>query len=125
MVSGMQVQGSDTTLTDYSVGQEMIKMYTDNHFSFLRHDLRKGADSLELFVAGGGRYQLNGDKCIEYLDYCNFREWEGHHFELTYRLSGDTLITSSVERIEALGVDQLNIEKLVRIKASATKNSRP
>ena len=116
LVSGIQIKGQDSTFIDYTKGEEMIKIYDNTHFAFLRHDLHQGQDSTALFVAGGGRYKVEGDSYTEYLDYCSDREWENKKFELKYALKGDTLITNSIERIEALNIDQINIEKLVRVK---------
>jgi hypothetical protein len=115
LVSGRQISGTDTTDIDYTQGQEMIKMFNETHFAFLRHDLNQGMDSSAIFVSGGGTYKTENDTYTEYLDYCNYREWEGHQFELTFEISGDTLITSGVERIEQLNIDQINIERLVRV----------
>lgn len=116
MVSAITIKGKDTTVTDYTVGKEFIKIITPTHFSFLSHDLSKGKDSTASFVAGGGRVKMGEGKYTEYLDYCNSREWEGGIFELGYTIKGDTLITSSVEKIEKLGIDQLNMEKLIRVR---------
>jgi len=116
MVSAITIKGKDTTVTDYTVGKEFIKIITPTHFSFLSHDLNHGKDSTASFVAGGGRVRMGEGKYTEYLDYCNFREWEGGVFELNYNIKDDTLITSSVEKIEKLGIDQLNTEKLTRVR---------
>lgn len=116
MITATTIKGKDTTVTDYTTGKEFIKIITPSHFSFLSHDLNKGTDSTASFVAGGGRVKLGEGKYTEYLDYCNFREWEGGVFELNYTIQGDTLTTSSVEKIEKLGIDQLNMEKLARIR---------
>lgn len=116
MISATTIKGKDTTVTDYTTGKEFIKIITPSHFSFLSHDLNKGKDSTASFVAGGGRVKLGEGKYTEYLDYCNFREWEGGVFELNYTINGDTLTTSSVEKIEKLGIDQLNMEKLVKVR---------
>jgi len=116
LVSATTIKGTDTTNTDYTRGQEMIKIITPTHFSFLRHDLTNGKDSSAVFVAGGGRVELGEKKYMELLDYCNFREWEGGKFELNYTISNDTLVTTALEKVEKAGVDQLNIERLVRVK---------
>lgn len=116
MISATTIKGKDTTVSDYTVGKEFIKIITPSHFSFLSHDLNRGQDSTASFVAGGGRVKLGEGKYTEYLDYCNFRGWEGGVFELNYTINGDTLTTSSVEKIEKLGIDQLNMEKLVKLR---------
>jgi len=116
LVAGIQITGDDTVMIDYTKGQEMIKMYNDTHFAFLRHDLSQGKDSTAIFVSGGGRYEVNKDKYFEHLDYCNYREWEGQKFELAFTISGDTLTTNSVEKIDALDLNHINIEKLVRLQ---------
>lgn len=116
MISATTIKGKDTAVSDYTVGKEFIKIITPSHFSFLSHDLNHGKDSTASFVAGGGRVKIGEGKYTEYLDYCNYREWEGGIFELNYTIKGDTLTTSSIEKIEKLGIDQLNMEKLIRVR---------
>ncbi len=116
LVRARIIEGEDTTFTDYTKGQELIKVINENHFAFLRHDLNQGKDSTAVFVAGGGPYKTEGNKYIEYLDYCNYRSWEGHKFEFEYNIKNDTLVTSGIEKVESLGVDRLNTEWLVRVK---------
>ena len=95
----------------------MIKIIGDSHFAFLNHDLNKGVDSsLAHFVSGGGKYTFNNNTYTEFLDYCNFREWEGHKFDFTIEFKGDTLIQSGIEKIEELEVDRKIIEKYLRIE---------
>jgi len=115
LISGTTIKGKDTVVTDYTRSQEMIKIINETHFAFLRHDLKSGRDSTEVFVAGGGKYTLEGDKYIEHLEYFNVRAWEGHSFEFTYKINKDTLVTKGVEKVEALNVDYLNIEKYHRV----------
>lgn len=50
------------------------------------------------FSAGGGRYELNGDKYTEHLEYCSAKEWESHDFHFTVTIKGDTLIQQGVEK---------------------------
>lgn len=116
LISGTTIQGTDTVVTDYTVNQEMIKIINDTHFAFLRHDLNNGQDSSAIFVAGGGSYSVEGNIYTEKLEYCNFREWENNSFALEFTIENDTLITKGVEKIEAIGVDHINIEKLVRVR---------
>lgn len=93
LISGTIIQAGDTTITDYTKGQEMIKVINETHFAFLRHDLNAPEDSSKLFVAGGGTYVLEGNVYTEHLEYFTIREWEGNHFSLEYTIRGDTLIT--------------------------------
>jgi hypothetical protein len=116
LISGTIIQGKDTTVTDYTKDQRMIKIINKSHFAFLNHDLHKGKDSTAAFTAGGGVYTLNGDQYTEYLEYCNFREWEGNTFQFTVTVESDTMIQQGVEQIEEIGVDRFNIERYVRIK---------
>lgn len=116
LLTGTTIKGADTVITDYTIGQEMIKIITPTHFSFLRHDLTQGKDSTAVFAAGGGRVQITDSTYTEFLDYFTTREWEGTSFSLQYSVREDTLVTTGVERVEALGIDHLNIEKLVRVK---------
>lgn len=116
LISGTTIKGTDTVVTDYTIGQEMIKIISPTHFAFLRHDLYKGKDSTASYAAGGGRVKIGDSTYTELLDYFSVREWEGGEFELSYQISGDTLITTGVEKIESLGIEHLNIERLVRVK---------
>lgn len=116
LLSGETIIKNDTTFTDYTSGQKTIKIINENHFSFLRHDLNKGIDSSAIFVAGGGKYSLDGSVYTEHLEYCNFREWEDNTFHFDVKIFNDTLIQKGVEKIEDLGVDQVIIETYVRMK---------
>jgi hypothetical protein len=95
----------------------MIKVINATHFAFLNHDLKNGKDSTASFSAGGGVYLLEGDQYTEYLEYCNERAWEGHTFQFTVTVKGDTLLQQGIEKIENLGVERLNIERYVKVKS--------
>jgi hypothetical protein len=117
LVSGTIIEKGDTTVTDYTKKNSMIKVINATHFSFLNHDLQKGKDSTNnVFVAGGGRYTLTGDQYTEFLEYCSAREWEGHDFQFNVQVKNDTLIQTGTEKLEELGIERLNIEKYVRVK---------
>ncbi len=115
LISGTTIEKGDTTITDYTRNQNMIKILNATHFSFLNHDLKKGKDSTAVFAAGGGRYTLEGNQYTEYLDYCSARDWEGHTFQFTVTIQNDTLTQRGVEKVENIGVERLNIEKYRRI----------
>lgn len=115
LCTGTLIENGDTVTTDYTKGQQMIKVINATHFSFLRHDLGMGKDSA-FFSAGGGRYTLEGDRYTEYLDYCSDREWEGHEFSFGVVVTNDSLVQTGVERLDNLGIDRLNIERYVRLK---------
>jgi predicted small secreted protein len=116
LISGTIIEKGDTTTTDYTGNQSMIKIINKTHFAFLNHDLKKGKDSTSVFVAGGGVYTLEGDQYTEYLEYCSAREWEGNTFQFTVMLKGDTLTQQGTEKIENLDVERLNIEKYKKLK---------
>lgn len=116
LVSGLIIKNKDSVLIDYTRNQEMIKIISDTHFAFFRHDLTQGKDSSAIFVSGGGRCLINDSTYTEYLDYCNYRGWENNKFEFSYLIKGDTLITQGIEKIEALKVDQFNIETYIKVK---------
>ena len=113
--SAATITKGDTVTTDYTKTQEMIKIINATHFSFLKHNLKNAKDTA-FFEAGGGRYELTGNQYTEHLDYCNFREWEGHRFPFTVKITNDTLLQSGIEKVENLGIDRLIIEKYVRVK---------
>lgn len=116
LISGTIIENGDTTITDYTQKQSMIKVINKTHFSFLSHDLNQGKDSTALFGAGGGEYTLNGNQYTEHLVYCNAREWEGHTFQFTVSIKHDTLVQSGIEKIESAGIGRINIERYVRVK---------
>ncbi|UBM59546.1 hypothetical protein LAG90_02605 [Marinilongibacter aquaticus] len=116
LLTGTLIEAGDTLVTDYTEGQEFIKIINDTHFAFLKHDLNGGQDSTAAFVAGGGPYDLEGSTYTEHLQYCNFREWENNSFEFEVTIQGDTMVSTGIEKIEELDVNRLNIEKYVRIK---------
>jgi hypothetical protein len=115
LLSGTTIQKEDTTITDYTKGQKMIKIINATHFAFFRHDLSKGKDSA-VYSSGGGRYSLSDSQYTEHLDYCDAREWEGHTFQFTVSIKNDTLVQTGIEKLENLGVNRLIIEKYVRVK---------
>lgn len=116
LLSGTLIEKGDTTVTDYTKNSSMIKVINATHFSFLNHDLNKGKDSTKLFVAGGGRYKLEGDQYTESLEYCSDRDWEGHDFTFTIEIKNDTLTQKGLEKIEDKGIERWNIERYVRVK---------
>lgn len=113
LLTGTIIEKGDTTVTDYTKDRSFIKIINESHFSFLHHTLRKDTTD---FSAGGGRYELSGDKYTEHLEYCSSKEWEGHDFPFTIIIAGDTLIQNGVEKIESQGIDRMNIEKYVRLR---------
>ena len=115
LLTGTLIEKGDTTVTDYTKDQSFIKIINNTHFAFLQHDLRKGKDSA-VFVAGGGSYTLKDSTYTEHLEYCSAREWEGNDFKFTVALHQDTLVQSGVEKIEAAGINRINIEKYMRVK---------
>jgi hypothetical protein len=115
LLTGTLIEKGDTIVTDYTKNTSFIKVINDTHFAFLQHDLTKGKDSA-VFVAGGGAYSLKDSSYTEHLEYCSAREWEGNDFAFTVSIKGDTLVQSGVEKVEAAGVNRVNIEKYVRVK---------
>jgi hypothetical protein len=115
LISGTTIVKDDTTFTDYTKNQKMIKIINATHFSFLRHELNKGKDSA-IYSSGGGKYSLVDSQYTEHLEYCSDREWEGHIFQFTVSIKKDTLIQTGIEKLENLGVDRLIIEKYIRVK---------
>ena len=116
LISGTTIVKEDTVFTDYTKNLKMIKIINNTHFAFLKHDLKNGKDSSAIFDSGGGRYTLTGDQYTEYLDYCNYREWEGHSFQFTVIVKNDTLIQSGKEKVEKAGIDRVIIERYIRVK---------
>jgi hypothetical protein len=116
LLSETKIENGDTTYSEASKAQPMIKIINKTHFAFLRHDLTQGKDSTALFVAGGGRYTLKDHDYTEYLDYFISREWENNTFHFTVDIKNDTLIQSGIEKVEGLGIDRIIIEKYKRVE---------
>jgi len=115
LISGAAITKNDTVFTDYTKNLRMIKIINDTHFAFLKHELNKGKDSA-IYESGGGSYSLTDSQYTEHLDYCNYREWEGHTFQFTVAIKNDTLTQTGIEKLENLGIDRVIIEKYVRTK---------
>lgn len=117
-LSGTIINNStkDITVTDLTKNQTGIKIITATHFAFLIHDLKKGKEEPVIFTSGGGRCTIEGNKYTEYLEYCNYRDWENMKVEFTATIQHDTLTLSGIEKNDSLGIDQINSEKYVRVK---------
>ena len=113
LLTGTLIEKGDTIVTDYTTDRSFIKIINHSHFAFLSHTLRKDTTD---FSAGGGSYTLTRNNYTEHLEYCSAKEWEGHDFTFTVTITNDTLIQSGVEKIEAQGIDRINIEKYIRYK---------
>lgn len=115
LLSATTVSAKDSTFTDYTKDQSMIKILNGTHFSFLKHNLKLNKDGKNEFDAGGGRYKLDGDNYVEYLDYYTDHNWEGKTFNFKVKLSNDTLIQTGVEKVEAAGIDRIITEKYLKV----------
>jgi len=113
LLTGILIEKGDTVVTDYTTDKSFIKIINDSHFAFLSHILKKDTTD---FSAGGGSYTLIGNNYTEHLEYCNAKEWEGHDFSFTVTITGDTLVQTGVEKIEAQGIERINTEKYIRYK---------
>ena len=117
LISGATITKNDTVITDYTKDQKMIKIINGTHFAFLKHDPDKGKDSAKaIYESGGGSYSLVDSQYTEHLDFCNYREWEGHTFQFTVAINNDTLTQRGIEKLENLGIDRVIIETYVLVK---------
>src|SRR5882672_1866657 len=114
LISGTTITKKDTVVTDYTKNQKMIKIINKTHFAFLRHDLSNGKSADSAYESGAGTYTLYGNKYTEYLEYCNYREWEGKKFQFTVTIKNDTLIQRGLEKVEEAGINREIIERYVR-----------
>ena len=114
--TGVIVKDKDTIRTDYTKGQRFLKIINETHFSFLRHDLNKGKDSVQVFVAGGGNYSFDGKTYKEELEFCTGRSWEGKNFNFEVIIKKDTLVQMGLEKNEELGIEQEIVETYIRVK---------
>lgn len=116
LISGKITSKGQSSFTDYTKTQQMIKIINDSHFAFLKHDLKPGKDGKNNFDAGGGSYTLKGDQYTEHLDYYSDRNWEGKAFTFTVKITGDTLVQKGIEKVEGAGVDREITEKYIKVK---------
>ena len=116
LITGILIEKSDTTVTDYTTSRSFIKVINATHFAFMGHDLNKGVDSTAFYTSGGGKYELKDSAYTEHLEYCNDRQWEGNDFHFTVTISNDTLVQQGIEKVESAGIERINIEKYVRQK---------
>jgi hypothetical protein len=116
LVRAVTVTKGDT-VKDYPVpNQEMLKIVNATHFAFMRHDLSKGKGKDATYTAGGGTYDLKGDKYTEHLAYLNARAWEGRDFDFKVSFKNDTLIQKGIEKIDSLHINHEIIETYVKQK---------
>jgi hypothetical protein len=117
LVSGLQITKGDTVVTYPEKGQEqeMIKVINGEHFAFFKHDLKKPGTK-PVFDSGAGTYTLTGADYTENLQYCNYREWEGHSFNFKVSFKGDTLVQKGIEKIDSLKIDHEIVETYIKIK---------
>jgi hypothetical protein len=116
LITGTTITKGVSTVTDYTKGQEFLKIINDTHFAFLRHDLNTKKDSSNHFDAGGGSYTLVGDQYTEHLDFYTDQNWEGKTFKFTITVKNDTLIQRGMEKVEKEGIEREIIEKYTRVK---------
>jgi hypothetical protein len=119
LLSATTVSKGETSFTDYTKDQEMIKIINDDHFAFLKHGLKADSTGKNNFDAGGGRYKLNGDQYTEVLEYYNDHNWEGKSFVFTISFKKDTLIQTGIEKVEKAGIDRSITEKYLRLQPVA------
>jgi hypothetical protein len=117
LVGAIAIIKGDSTFTDYTKNQKMIKIINDTHFAFLKHDINVPKDSSINFDAGGGAYDLVGDQYTEHLDFYNDRHWQGKTFKFTVTIKGDTLIQQGLEKVEGTGINREIIEKYLKVKS--------
>ena len=116
LISGTTIEKGDTVVTDYTKKLSFIKVINETHFAFLKHDLKKGKDSLAVFESGGGHYSLVDSTYTEHLEYCGDRQWEGNDFKFKVMIKNDTLVQSGIEKVESAGIERLNTEVYSRVK---------
>ncbi len=106
--------GDSVVIEDLS-RQKSIKLLNETHFAFFTHELDSANRDKVPFVSGGGTYKLNAKVYNEFLEYCNYREWENHGFTFNLEVKGDSLIQSGEEEIKDLKIKQVIVEKYIRI----------
>jgi len=118
LLTVLTIEGEDSIMADYTNGVKGIKMLNDTHFAFFQHDLKKGTDSTELYVSGGGPYTFKDGIYTEHLEYCNFRVYENNTFSFEVAVNGDTLTQRGEEEVVEAGISKYIIETYLRINES-------
>ena len=114
LISSESIENNKVTSKNLS-NKKMIKIINSSHFAFFNHDLNSEIDSLSFYTSGGGKYELIGNKYIEYLEYCSSREWEGNKFEFQIQIEGNKLTQKGTEKLEKLGINRKITEVYLRI----------
>ena len=71
---------------------------------------------MTFYTSSAGTYTLTDSMYTEHLQFCSDRNWEGNDFTFTVLIRNDSLTQSGIEKIEKIGVNQLNIERYVKMK---------
>jgi hypothetical protein len=116
LVSATTVTKGVSTFHDFTKDSQMIKIINDDHFAFLKHDLKLNKEGKNNFDAGGGKYKLEGDQYTEHLDFYVDKNWEGKTFVFKVKIQNDTLFQTGIEKVEAAGVDRTITEKYLKVQ---------
>jgi hypothetical protein len=116
LLSTTIVENGQTTYTDYTKNQRMIKVINDTHFAFLKHEIKKDKADSNSFDAGGGRYKLTADQYVEFLDFYKDGNWEGKTFTFRISFKKDTLIQTGIEKVDQAGVNRTITEKYIPLR---------
>jgi hypothetical protein len=116
LVSHTAITNGVKVVTDYTRGQQMIKIINDSHFAYLEHNLNTKKDSSNNFDAGGGSYTLKGDQYTEHTDFNADKNREARSFNFTVRIYNDTLIQTGTEKVGNERISRTIIEKYIKVK---------
>jgi hypothetical protein len=116
LLSATTVTKGVSAFHDFTKDSQMIKIINDDHFAFLKHDLKLNKEGKNNFDAGGGKYKLEGDQYTESLDFYNDKNWEGKTFIFKVKILNDTLFQTGIEKVEAAGVDRSITEKYLKMQ---------
>lgn len=89
-----------------------IKIINGNHFAFFNQE----NNSTNNFYGGGGKYTLEGNNYVEFLNYTSVEAIKNHEFPFTIQIKGDTLIQAGLEEVKEAGIKREIVEKYIRIK---------
>jgi len=113
--TGQYINGQveDSVFGYYQNGEIREKGFFKNGHRQNWQEIYKGTNKL---LRREKYYELKDSAYTEHLEYCSDRAWEGNDFHFTVTISNDTLIQQGIEKIEAAGVNRINIEKYTRVK---------
>ena len=109
-----QMTISGKTEKTFDASREMVKLFTEKHFSFYSKTANRKAYSAAVtdlerlqgsktLDAGGGRYELHDDIYTEHVTYCTYPNYEGKSISFKLSIRENNLIQEGDYPLKELG----------------------